>query len=103
MRLLPWAALRSDSEQSFWQRDVVIAFWACFSLTLEARVPEFDTQLLPLAGAESVHCVSVGILAVSLPRVWIQEIKHMPVMYFTHGLFLTCTYKNLVMFTSHAL
>ncbi len=37
---------------------------------------------------------------VSLPRVWVQEIKCMPVMYFTHGLFLTCTQKSCFIYKS---
>ncbi len=31
---------------------------------------------------------------VSLPRKWIQEIKRMTMVYFMHGLFLTCTQKS---------
>jgi hypothetical protein len=31
---------------------------------------------------------------VLLPREWIQGIKRMTTMYFTHGLFLTCTEKS---------
>jgi hypothetical protein len=37
-----------------------------------------------------------------LPQVWVQEIKRMLVMYFTHGLFLTCTQKSHYIY-SHAL
>ncbi len=33
------------------------------------------------------------VVTVSLPRVWVQKIKCMPVTYLTHGLFLTCTQK----------
>ncbi len=35
---------------------------------------------------------------VSLPQVWIQEIKCMTVVNFTHGLFLTCTQKSLCIY-----
>jgi hypothetical protein len=35
-----------------------------------------------------------GGISVSLPREWIQGINHMMAMYFTHGLFLTCTQKS---------
>jgi hypothetical protein len=37
---------------------------------------------------------------VSLPRVWVQEIKHTPMMYITHGLFLTCTQKYCFIYKS---
>jgi hypothetical protein len=33
---------------------------------------------------------------VSLPLVWMQEIKRMMVVYFAHGLFLTCTQKTVL-------
>jgi hypothetical protein len=36
-----------------------------------------------------------------LPRESIQEIKHMRMMYFMHGLFLTCTQKISFIFTDH--
>ncbi len=39
------------------------------------------------------------VLIVSLPREWIQEIKHMMMMYSTHGLFSTCTQKISFVFT----
>ncbi len=40
------------------------------------------------------------MLNVSLLRVWAQEIKHMMVVYLTHGLFLTCTQKIMCIYKS---
>jgi hypothetical protein len=39
-------------------------------------------------------------VSVSLPGVWVQEIKRMTVAYFTHGLFITCTQKSRYIYKS---
>ncbi len=40
------------------------------------------------------------VLCISLQRVRIQEIKHMPLVNFTHDLFLTCTQKYIYIYKS---
>jgi hypothetical protein len=46
---------------------------------------------------------SPSSVTVSLPQEWIQGIKRMMTMYFTHGLFLICTLKLIFVITWHAL
>jgi hypothetical protein len=48
-----------------------------------------------------MHFIPTGpFVIISLPRVWIQEIKCMMVVNFTPGLFLTCTQKSLYIYKS---
>jgi hypothetical protein len=72
-------------------------WWRVKILVLEEP---FD--LSPSTHNTTVQMCRECIYIVLLPREWIQGIKRMTTVYFTHGLFLICTQKILFVFTRHA-
>ncbi len=78
-------------------------------INLPTGCPKTETcyktlDLVSLRNVTKLGCLGIlfrTAVGVLLPREWIQEIKRMMMMYFTHGLFLTCTQKISFVFTGH--